>query len=315
MKKILSLSCLCSIFLFSFFSCSSSSVEIEESSLSPLALLSEDSSIYINLPVEHHKKLFADILCSQVEGLSEKDALSLASRTANLYAALGNVKDRSHLEAVALVDIPKVGIKSVFKKKNGWLSEEYLSKSDGLSETFTFYKRSDNPIQVSFPEKSLLCVSKNVNYMLDRYAEKKVLADNDMTSFLLQGSEDILFYITRPGQYLRNMIGVTIQGSDRVWGKLKYKEASLNDKKAVDKYEMEFFVHLQYSKTMKAFKGLLALSFAMTGGKVEESEDLTIKVSGVEVSAKQINEMFIRKPITGTHYKVVGDNVYAVPDR
>ncbi|MCR5218093.1 hypothetical protein [Treponema sp.] len=315
MKKSLLVSFFCSLIPALFFSCRSSNIQLEEGSISPLALLDDQSSIYINIPVQQHQKLFADILCSQVEGLAEKDALSLAERTGNLYAGLGTVKDRSRLEAAAVVDIPKMGIKSVFKQKNDWFSQEYKSKAVAASPSFILYTRKENPLQISFPEKQILCVSKNVDTMLDKYALSASLTDNEMTQYLLQDSQDILFYITRPGQYLRNMIGVTVQGSDKVWGKLIYMPDPEHPKKDTGKYQMEFYMHLQDAKTMKAFQGLMALSFAMSDGSVEEVDPLTLKVSGVEVSRKQINEMFIRKPVTGTHYKVVGDKVYAEPDK
>jgi hypothetical protein len=322
-KRRLLLSVFCTFILALFFSCRSSSIELEEGSVSPLALLDDQSSIYINIPVQMHQKLFADILCSQVEGLAEKDAMSLASRTGHLYAGLGTVKDRSRLEAAATVDIPKVGVNSVFKKKNGWNSAEYVSDAKtengvsaaGVPSKYTVYSRNDNPLKISFPVKQILCVSKNVEVMLDKYSSQAALADNDMNAYLTQDSDDILFYVTRPGQYLRNMIGVTVQGADRVWGTLAYVPDEKKPKNDTGKYSMSFYMHLQDKKTMKAFQGLLALSFAMSDGSVEQIDDLTIKVSGVEVSRKQINEMFIRKPITGTHYRVEGDKVYAEPDR
>ena len=62
-------------------------------------------------------------------------------------------------------------------------------------------------------------------------------------------------------------------------------------------------------RSVVALRSLLGLSFAMTGGAVEQTDDLTLKISGIEISENKIEELFLRDPITGKHYKVVDDKV------
>lgn len=47
----------------------------------------------------------------------------------------------------------------------------------------------------------------------------------------------------------------------------------------------------------------------MTGGAVEQTDDFTLRISGIEISENKIEELFLRDPITGKHYKVVDDKV------
>ncbi|MBQ2553111.1 MAG: hypothetical protein II563_09740, partial [Treponema sp.] len=57
--------------------------------ISPLALLEEDSGIYIGIPVKYHKDLVVSLISSQT-GLSQGNASTVAGRIDVLYAGLGN---------------------------------------------------------------------------------------------------------------------------------------------------------------------------------------------------------------------------------
>ena len=47
----------------------------------------------------------------------------------------------------------------------------------------------------------------------------------------------------------------------------------------------------------------------MMGGSVRQTDDQTLLLSGIEVTEKQIKDLFMRDPITGKHYRVVGEEV------
>ena len=98
MKKTVFLSALCLSLSALFFEGCKSSPEGAVIQVHPLALISEDLSIYVNVPVQYHRELTARLLTADVPSISQKDAESLASRIGNLYAGLGTVKDRSYLE-------------------------------------------------------------------------------------------------------------------------------------------------------------------------------------------------------------------------
>lgn len=62
-------------------------------------------------------------------------------------------------------------------------------------------------------------------------------------------------------------------------------------------------------RSVTVLNALLSLSFAMMGGTVTQTDEFTLFLSGIEVTDKQIIDLFTRDPITGKHYKVVGDDV------
>lgn len=308
MKKILKFVSVCALFTCMFAGCKSAPKTIEENEVHPLALLDQDASIYVCVPVSNHKNLVSSMLVKQIDGLSQSNAMSIAERTGNLYASLGTVKDRSRLQIAALASIPKIALSSAFKEKNGWkhVSVSYEGKP------FVYYKHVVSVFQVSVPSSKILCAGQNVEPLIERYAHKADVAVNPVTEWIDSENShgDILFYITRPGQYLRNLIGQSVNiGTDAAYGKLIYTPSKKNPSEYSGKYELVFNLHLTDKKTAASLKGLLNLSFSMMGGTVKMIDDSTIQLSGVEVSQHQIEDLFLRDPITGKHYKVVNDEV------
>lgn len=305
-------SALCLGILLIFPGCKSSDGNPEPKAVHPLALLSSDSSIYVNVSVPYHQELTASILCSQVQGLSEKDALSLAERLDNLYIGLGTVKDRSRLEVASLVDIPKVAVKSVFSKKHGWKSEPYVIEE----KEFNIYSRQDTEFKVALPENDYLCVGQDIKPLLDKFSLNPAIEDTPWNNWINEQTEEILFYITKPGQYLRNLIGIQINlGTDAIYGSLTYVPDEKKPKAYSGKYELSFNMHLQDKRAMDSFKSLLALSFGMMGVKISAVDDLTVRLSGVEVTENQIKELFTRDPVTGKHFRVEGEKIITEPKK
>lgn len=308
MKKIL---WFVSVFAFIsciFAGCKSAPKIVEDNEVHPLALLDQDASIYVCVPVSNHKNLVSSLLMKQIEGLSESNAMSLAERTGNMYVSLGTVKDRSRLQIAALASIPKIAVSSAFKKKNGWQAVNVTF----AEKPFVYYKHVVSVFQVSLPSSKILCAGQNVEPLIQRYAQKSEIPVNPVTEWINaeNKSNDILFYITRPGQYLRNLIGQSINvGADAAYGKLIYIPNKKNLSVYSGKYELVFNLHLTDKKAADSFKGLLNLSFSMMGGTVRMIDERTIQLSGVEVSQHQIEDLFLRDPITGKHYKVVNDEV------
>ena len=52
----------------------------------------------------------------------------------------------------------------------------------------------------------------------------------------------------------------------------------------------------------------------MAGGNVVVIDDYTLEVSGIELSKNQVEDLFLRDPITGKKYVVVGDEVIEVKE-
>lgn len=296
-------------FAFSLESCKTTQIQ-EDIVFHPLSLLSQDSSIYVNVPVSNHIELTSEILCAQIESLSKENAILLAKRIGNLYAGLGTVEDRARLEVSADVNIPQIAVNKVLSKKNGWKKNMLnLEKTNPESEninSFEVYSRDDSIFQLSFPQQTILAFSQNINPLLQKYADDYKFPANSCNNWINQKSTDILFYITRPGQYLRNLIGIQARGIEYVYGNLIFSQSQKNQNA---NYELKLCLHLTDKRAISAFKNLLALSFGMMGAKINQTGELDIEISEIEVSTKQIKDLFTRDPITGKHYRVDGENI------
>lgn len=291
-----------------FFGCKSSKVELEVQNVDPLSLLEENSSIYMSVPASKNQELVSKILCSRISGLAEKDAKAIAARTEILYAGLGTVDDRSRLQIVSETSIPHIVVQSSLSKKNGW-EKSFVSYDEKVFEKFT---HATDGFQASFPSSNLVCAAQNVDSLLKKFAENNPAPETAWKNWIAQNLSqgEILFYITKPGQYLRSLIGQSINvGTDAIFGSLCYFPDKKDSAKYSGKYELSFSIHLLDKRSVVALRSLLGLSFAMTGGAVEQTDDLTLKISGIEIYENKIEELFLRDPITGKHYKVVDDKV------
>lgn len=296
--------------MFVVAACKSAQVEESVPEVNPLALLGNDSSIYVNVPVQSHKSLTADLIRSQVEGLSAKDAAALCEKVNNIYIGIGTVKDRSRLEiSSSTKSIPRGPFNALLKKSNGWTDHEF----SGKNSTYRIFENSKSKIQLSLLSPKVLCASKNVGLLAGAFDERKELDPTEYNDWVSQDSNDILFYITRPGQYLRAFIGAPINiATEAVYGKMIYAGTISKNGKNVETYNMTLRVRVREKKLVAALKSLISLSFGMAGGNVAVIDDFTLEVSGIELSKNQVEDLFLRDPITGKKYVVVGDEVIEV---
>ncbi len=285
------------------FSCKT--LQVEEEKCNPLSLLSTDSSIYVKVPVENHRNLTGMILQTQLTGLSEKNAYTLTGYVDELYAGLGIVSDRSRLEVSASVNVPEIAKKSFLTKKYGWQKKAVSIESEDLPlpRVYEVLYRSDSPLNLCFPSSDILCCAKSIEPLLTKHAAKAEVAQSECYEWLSKDSQDILFYITRPGQYLTTLIGSQVSvGVKSVWGSLTYSDK---------KYFVEMYLYLPEKKAVKPFVNVLKLSMGMTGARVSQYDDNTIKLSNLSVEYKQIENLFTRDPITGKHFRVEGEKIYS----
>lgn len=260
----------------------------------------------MSVPVKEHRELVVNIICSMMDGMKEENAAQICDRTEILYSGLGTVKDRSHIETASWTSVPKFAVGSIMTKKNGF-EKVSVTFDEG---TVTKYMSETSGFEVAFPSTKILCFSKNLDPMLHKFVRQEEIVDTEYNRWINKDSKDILFYITRPGQYLRNLIGQSISiGTDKIYGSLAYKPDPKHPGQYSGLYDLSFYIHLTNRKAATALRALLTLSFAMTGGFVDQPDPETLHLSGVEVSDKQIKDLFTRDPITGKHYRVVGEEV------
>ena len=241
--------------------------------LNPIALLSDGYSVYARLPAQHHLALTKEILREEIPNIQDGDVNLISNRLDIVWAAQGTEEDRSKTELIASGSIPSIALSGSLTKSRGWTKTKY---------------------------KDLLGLAADIAPLLDRAAVHEVLAKNARNEWISRESEDILFFITRPQQYLHNLLGDTLTiPTDYIWGSLKY----LSD----EEYDMMMFMHISSPKTMPALRSMLTLAFAFLGGRVEQTDEETLVVTGVPVTQRQIVDTITRDPVTGEHFKVVNE--------
>ncbi len=312
-------------FVPAFFSCNTSKVintSLDE--VHPLALLNQDFSIYMYLPVQHHKELFNDIILAEIPSLSKSDAEKISNQINNLYAGLGTVKDRSKLQMACDGDFPSIAVKMVFKEKNGWSGKNYLAKSSqealekNYPNEFTIFYSNETNYKISFCSENLLSLASDIEPMLENYAIRPALPETKYAKYLTENQEEnlsgekenILFYISRPGQYVKALLGSSItMGLGEAYGYLEYLP---NQKKADEysgKYSLNIYLSLSKAAHMKAFLSGLKLAMGMMGGEIRQIDEKTVGLFNLEVTEKSIINLITRDPITGKHFKVDGENI------
>lgn len=276
--------------------------------LNPIALLSNDLSIYARLPAAKHKSLVKEILVEEIPNIQEGDIDLITSRLGIVWTGQGTVEDRSHTEIVATGSIPSIALSSSLTKAKGWTKTKYTARSTekalalGYGNEFRYYGHPDTSFKISLIYKDLLGLAGSIEPMLDRCAVHQELEKGKRADWISKESDDILFFITRPGQYLRNMIGGTINiSTDYIYGNLR--ATSSGD------YDMTMNMHISDTRTITALKSMLNLAFGLTGGAVTQSDSETLTVTGVPLTRKQIVGVITRDPITGKHYNVVDGKV------
>ena len=300
---------------FSFFGCKSTPVKEGLQEVNPLALLETDSSIYVRVPVSSHVELVTGILTSVMPSIKESDAKLLANHIDELYAGLGTVQDRSRLQVSALGDFPSIAVRSVCTEKNGWKKSTYEAVSDenALSleypNLFTVYSRTDSDFKLSFCSGEVVACAQKINPLLEEYAKRSSVPQTDYARWISKDDDDLYFYITRPGQYLRNLIGQTVTiGCENIYGSLTYEPSSKSSEYSGN-YRLSFYITLSQPRTMRAMLSMLELSMLMLDGEVEQIDSSTIRVYNLLVTEKEISDLFTRDPVTGKHFKVVGDSI------
>lgn len=267
----------------------------------PLALLDEQSSVYVSIPVQKHTQFVADILTSEMTNISKQDALKVANQLEILYAGISTVKDRKRIQIASVGSFPKIALKTILKEKNGWNKNEYTAPSNPeciamhYPNEFTFYTRTDTDFELCFPSEKMITVSRAVSPLLDQYALRPTYVENDQNKWIAQQSEDVLFFITKPGQYLRGLIGQPIEiGCDFIKGKIVYVPNKKDASAYSGNYKLTFDVRATNGRARKILFNLLSLSLGMTDADVVITDENTVTVNELSITEKEILSLFTR---------------------
>ncbi len=307
------------------FSCNTPKVaEDDLPEVNPLALIDQDLSIYVYVPVQAHKELVTDIMQAEIPSISKKDAMRIVEQLDELYAGLGTVKDRSKLQMATTGDFPKAAIKLLLTEKNGWTSYDYSAPSSqsalqmNYPNKFKVYSTQETKYNMSFCSQGLMTFAAELEPMLDLYALRPNPPATPYADFLIQkaavfgkaGLKNILFYISRPGQYVKSMVGADITfGMKDSYGYLEYVPDPKNPEVYSNYYSLNLYITLDKSNQMRALISALRLAMGLMGGEVIQFDENTILIKNMEVNEKDVIDLFTRDPVTGKHFKVDGDSI------
>src|SRR5574344_1681174 len=192
----------CSFFLLLFFfftsflfSCKSvQSSKMEE--VHPLSLLDPTNTFYIAVPVQKNRSLCNEILLTKVEGMTKKNAEKITQYIKTMYVGISKVNQEYAMQVAASGNFPTWMEKMVLTEKNGWTANKYKDTK------YNYYTKVESDQSLFFPNSKIVCYAKDVSTMIDRYVSNELYSIKPEHLFLIQNSDDILFYLNEPGNFL-----------------------------------------------------------------------------------------------------------------
>ena len=245
--------------------------------ISPLALLEEDSGIYIGIPVKYHKDLVVSLISSQT-GLSQGNASTVAGRIDVLYAGLGNSGEPSRIQVSATGSFPSFAVGIALSESSGWRKKNYSAESSEAALGAGYPND-----KISFPTEKELLLAKRISPLLENYALRRDCASlpyNDFISLDKNESRDILFYAADPSSIIAALFTEMAAGwFEKARGKLS--KLSSGD------YSLQATLYLKDKNRKTVVKAIMSLA----GIPVQEIDETTLKVSDIKVSKKQIETL------------------------
>lgn len=276
------------VLAFVLAACSSAKME-EAHEVSPLALLDTDSSIYMSIP-EAQQETAVRLMTAAMPALNSADAAKIASRCDVLYAGISTVQDKSRLQLAVRGSFPAIGISASLTEKKGWSKTKKSYDGGAMPFSTNVYESAAyGGIQLAFPTPDLLCAGSDVDPLLQKFSAMPAgVPELPQFSWIMEPQADIKFYVTEPGQYIQALLGSAVELSvESTYGTLVQAQKQ-------DTFVMDFYVQLKSSNNLAvlAMLSLVKLSFGMMGADVEQDGDTLIHITGLEVTADQIAQMF-----------------------
>lgn len=281
--------CLAAVFAaLVFTACNSSKLKVPD--VPPLALLQEDSLLYVAVPVKLQKNLTVNLIHSIMPSIPQKTIESLAVRCDTLYAGIGNDSDSKRLEVSVKGDFPPLAINNALSEKNGWTRE--LRKYDGGAllpfATSVYSSEATGDTAIAFPAQSILCVSRAIDTMLNRYAPMPETVNQwPGSDWLSDASGGMRFYICRPARAITALKGSPMESLvEAVYGSVTGDGEDIS---------VDFFLKVKTpdssnsSAVTSALITLLRISMMKAGVQISQSDDYTIKVAGMKMKAESLS--------------------------
>ena len=287
---------ICFILLFTvwsgFISCKSVPTG---NNVDPLNLLDGDSDFYIAIPKSADPQLFDTLIKKNIPGVSQKDLKRISQRTSKVYVGILNSISGSYIQAAAEGDIPVNYIPCLLTKRKGWFIRDSISLQPNSAFVHKIY--NSNNIDLSFPSSNIVCIGRNVDFMLDKYnslafsdildgvsfkANYSELPD-DLFYFLKGAEEDIRFYSKETKNFLENLTGqkldlklIDIQGIFSL------------DENNLDIYNLNMILNFQSKKFLKAGRALIRMAFGLSSSDVVALSDNVLEIKKLQIKKEQL---------------------------
>ena len=259
-----------------------------------IELLDDRSAFYIAIPKKADSDLIERIIENNIDKIPESQAKAIAQRIDKAY--IGINRSRNVLEFQAAIDasIPLNYIPKVLNEKNGWEVSKYAPEQS--QSVYPVYK---SKISISFPESKIVCLGRNVNYMIDRYdmlckmpedTENHIYSelDEQLIGYLKSAEDEIRFFANKPQSFLTILTGTNLD--------LKLFDVKgffVTDPNFDSQYLLSLEFNFKNEKFLKVGRGLLILAFGLTDSQEEIIGNNILKINGIRIDKNQLYKVLV----------------------
>lgn len=265
-----------------------------ENQVKQLDLLDNNSSFYMAIPKTADKALINRIVMNNIQGITESQAEMIADKVEVIYCGLNRSKNHTEIQSSIKGSIPSGIVSKALTKKNGWESQPLNAESN---TRYTLY--SSKKVDVSFPDKSTVCLGRGVKDMVYQYdliknteetgIENKFSPLDEQLYNYLEGAEnEIRFFANKPQSFLTILAGTQLD--------LKLIDVCGNfvsDPKHQDQYLLNLQFRFRNETFMKAGKSVLTLAFGLADSQSVVIGNSELHINGIKLKKEQLYKLLV----------------------
>lgn len=274
-----------------------SSLGAADGGISALSILEEDAALYLKCEVRGNERLLSRIISDVSPGLSERDAEraleSITSRNGagTFYASCGRREGALAIDCVIETSVTESALRAALTKENGWERSYYR---DG-ARRIAVYENAASGFALSLvpvsTKGSVLLASKDVKPLLENYlnilrGESLGELPERFQAYLYGEKGDISFYFPSPSRALSALLGQGVNlGPEAVYGAARKRHPASSALRAGSpgSYNLSLSVSFENTRSVTVLRSLLALSHAAEEFALDQPDDYTLRISGIEI--------------------------------
>ncbi len=260
-------------------SCSSMSRGGDSGYAGPSRVLSDNSLVYVRVPVKNHQKLVTDAI-ECMSPADESQVAQVVKRLDNIYLGYGSAGDPLRLEVAVRGNIPKIAF-------SGWVRQSYVSSS---GTKYPYYLSDNSFFEVCYIKKDILCAASKTYPLVQNY-EKNIGKewDKGYLWWLEQQSDDILFYVTKKQSWLNDALGLMIPiNYQYAYGRLIADDGGDRNR---GKYNLDINFGFADERVVKNLEWALVPVAKLTGIQVKAVDSLTLNISRIAIEESSILDL------------------------